>query len=698
MRFESSLSRSCSFLAFAGLALAGCGGGGGGGDNQPSEFIGGSGTGAGGVPIFWWRYGGDCFGGAGGAVEAADGGFVACGIINRLPIDWTPSQNDACLIRVDMHGQVVWQRNYGAEQEWDGANDVIATADGGFAFAGMTTNVAGDSEAYVVKTTADGTPEFERVFGEEWQDEAFALLQIPGGYLVAGTRTRSTGPGPQNDGSLAWLDASGALVAQRYYGGPSYDRIEDVLALPEGGFVFSGLRGTTPGFTGQEAWLVETDASGNVIWERTYGDGRAASVARLAEGGFVITGSVADPSGSLDCLVLCTDSEGHELWRRTFGGPDQDGGEGVCVTGTNQILVTGCTQSFTTGTSPWERQDVYLLKLDPNGDVLWQKVKGRWPECSDLAASIQETSDGGMLFCGGTSAHVMVAKADANGDTIVLGDRDVTMTIPNVEPGTLNFYNAVTAAKGAVMAVMNMREIGPFATGMLARVLGGNTSGDICDLGGSMSIVPPPTPPLAAGQSFVADYQSCASGPPPGLEILGGYTMDLVSVMGNPTTLPYQIGAVLGVDVTVTDDVGTTSLLGDLAFSRSASSETLCDDHTDLVSGSTLTVHESGTSVTVTQGGLTSGLSGIWYYLGPADLVATQTYLPQPLTITIPPAQRFTGTVRDSPSTGWMSAEAPDGSWIRITATGNGTLRLDLDTDGDGTIDFTRPMRWEDLE
>jgi hypothetical protein len=701
MKIVSRLALSCSLLTLAALAVLGpgCGGGGGGGGgNQPSDFIGGSGTGAGGVPVFWWRYGGDCFGSAGGAVQAADGSIVACGTVNRLPIDWTPSQNDACLIEVDAHGRVVWQRNYGDELKWDGANDVIATADGGFAFTGMATGASNDPQVYVVKTASDGTPEFERVFGEEWADEGFALLQIPSGFLVAGTRTHAIESGPQNDGCLAWLDASGALQEQKFYGGPSYDRIEDVLALPGGGYVFCGLRGNMPGFQGNDLWLVETDASGNVIWERTYGEGRAASVARLADGGFVITGSVPDPAGSTDCLVLCTDADGHELWRRTFGGPDQDGGEGICVTHTNQILVSGVTQSFTTGPSPWERQDVYLLKLDPNGDVVWQKVKGRWPESSDLAASIQETSDGGMLLCGGTSAHMMIAKADANGDTIRLGDLDVTMTIPNITPGTLNFYNAVTAAKGAVSAVMNMREIGPFATGMLVRTASGDTSADICDLGGSLSFVPQPGLPLSAGQHFAATFDTCTSGPPPGTQFGGGYTIDLVLVQGDPTTPQYQLAAAAGVDITVTDDVGTTSVLGDVSFERSATSASQYDENTDILSSSTLSIHESGSTVLVSQGGLTNGLAGGWYYLGPGDLLLTQTYISGVLALSIPPATRLTGATRDSPSSGWMSVTAADGSTLRITATGNGQVRLDIDTDADGTIDFTRAMRWEDLD
>jgi hypothetical protein len=303
-----------------------------------------------------------------------------------------------------------------------------------------------------------------------------------------------------------------------------------------------------------------------------------------------------------------------------------------------------------------------------------------------------------MLICGGTGAHVMIAKADANGDTIRLGDLDVTMSIPNIPPGTINFYNAVLVARGAVSAAMNMREIGPFATDTLGRVLGGNTSGDICDLGGSMSIDPQPSLPLAVGQIFAANYQDCSAGPPPGVQFQGGYTMELVSVIGDPTTMPYEITSVLAATITVTDDVGTTSLAGEVEFSRSATSASMNDERTDLATGSTLQIDSSGTTVFVTQGGLTNGLSGHLFYLGPADLVLSQTQVSGPLTLTIPAGQRFTGTVRDSPSTGWMSVEARDGSLLRITATGAGEVRLDVDTDGDGTVDYTRAMRWEDLD
>ncbi len=159
----------------------------------------------------------------------------------------------------------------------------------------------------------------------------------------------------------------------------------------------------------------------DTIWERTYG-GSAADGFRSAiptsDGGIVAVGyTYSFGAGDVDVFVVRTDASGDTLWMRAFGGPSPDYGYGVCETGDGAYVVAGYTMSLGAGA-----EDVYLLKIDDAGNVLWTKTYGG--AGLDEARSVCSTSDGCVIVAGQTyslgagSADVYVLKIDANGDTL----------------------------------------------------------------------------------------------------------------------------------------------------------------------------------------------------------------------------------------------------------------------------------------
>ncbi|MEO7991844.1 MAG: hypothetical protein ABI663_19980 [Chryseolinea sp.] len=63
-------------------------------------------------------------------------------------------------------------------------------------------------------------------------------------------------------------------------------------------------------------------------------------------------------------------------------------------------------------------KDIWLIRLDASGNVLWNKIIGG--STDETIASIRETSDGGFLICGskslGTQSSIMLIKTDKNGE------------------------------------------------------------------------------------------------------------------------------------------------------------------------------------------------------------------------------------------------------------------------------------------
>jgi len=99
--------------------------------------------------------------------------------------------------------------------------------------------------------------------------------------------------------------------------------------------------------------------------------------------------------------------------------------------------------------------DVYLLKTDANGDVLWSRTYGGRGE--DMAYSIQQTPDGGYIIAGVTSSFgagggdVYLLKTDANGLTSVEEKRPIS--IPDNFHLTQNFPNPFNSSTTVVYSI-----------------------------------------------------------------------------------------------------------------------------------------------------------------------------------------------------------------------------------------------------
>ena len=119
-----------------------------------------------------------------------------------------------------------------------------------------------------------------------------------------------------------------------------------------------------------ESYDVEVDAAGNIY---TTGYTTAASV-------FGPTISLTT-NGYSDIYISKSDANGNFLWTEVFGGAKADRGYDLAVDSAGNIYVTGyyqgsATFGSTTLNSSGGSQDIFVLKLDNNGNVLWVKSEG----------------------------------------------------------------------------------------------------------------------------------------------------------------------------------------------------------------------------------------------------------------------------------------------------------------------------------
>jgi hypothetical protein len=214
------------------------------------------------------------------------------------------------------------------------------------------------------------------------------------------------------------IGPDGEMEWSAVYGGRGNEYGHDALPLADG-FLLVGYT-TSFGAGSRDIYVVRTDARGSARWARHYGDkGRDDAVAVCAVGGgFVLAGTTSSRgAGEEDVYVLKIDGDGNELWTGVFGGERSEMASSVGVTAGGDILVAASTGTYGKG-----NDDFYLLRLDADGRKIWEKSygnKGQRGYGYDWCGGMALTGDGGALLAGHTDCqdvqNVYILNVDAAG-------------------------------------------------------------------------------------------------------------------------------------------------------------------------------------------------------------------------------------------------------------------------------------------
>jgi len=205
-----------------------------------------------------------------------------------------------------------------------------------------------------------------------------------------------------------WDVASGKLLRTLRHG----DEVMAVTFSPDGSLLASGgydnkvylwgiLRATvvsptattaSPPPTAEPSFISDT-------WIKTYGGNQdvvAGSVLLADDGGYFVVGTTNmefEPVQKGDVYLLRLDAAGEVLWEKTYGGDGYDAGQGITQANDGSLLISGVTTSFDA-----EGIDAYLLKVDQDGNELWSKTYGG--PLDEFVEGIEQTEDGGFILGG----------------------------------------------------------------------------------------------------------------------------------------------------------------------------------------------------------------------------------------------------------------------------------------------------------
>ncbi len=299
------------------------------------------------------------------------------------------------------------------------------TRDGGSILVGTIMDCYGaeSDDAWLVKSDRNGNQVWSKAFGGSGLDYANAVQQTSdGGYILAGARTPFGTD--QQDAWLIKTDADGNMVWDKTFGGSGPEHAQAVQQTRDGGYILVGFTNSS-GAGSDDAWLIKTDGDGNMEWNKTLGgsgsDGVSA-VHQTSDGGYILAGGTDAPcffglASSQDAWLLKTDANGNQEWSKTFGGIERDGANAVQQTSDGGYIVAGHTWGLWNG---FFGSDAWLIKTDANGKKVWDKTFGK--KYDDEARAVQQTMDGGYIVAGnswstvGNDNDAWVVKTDAKGN------------------------------------------------------------------------------------------------------------------------------------------------------------------------------------------------------------------------------------------------------------------------------------------
>jgi hypothetical protein len=387
-----------------------------------------------------FRYGGKGSEKLTAAVATPDSGLIMGGwSLSGMDNDKSePSQGglDYWVVKIDKAGNKQWDKRYGGTAN-DGLTAVQFTSDGGYILGGTSASgISGDKtvpawgggDFWVIKTDSAGNKQWDNRYGGTEGDMLNSMEQtFDGGYIFGGwTHSDSSGDKTQHtwghtDYWIIKTDSSGVPEWNRRFGGTEYESMFCLKKSNDGGYILGGF--TDSDSSGDKTehsrgsydyWIVKTNGSGDLLWEKTFGGSSTDELYALEQlngEGYILAGLSKSPvsgdksepnwnstGGFEDFWIVRIDTLGNKLWDKDFGGIQSEDDIGnIITTADNGFLITGTSYSNISGNKTETNlgtEQVWMVKTDAIGNLEWDKTIFNLPLPDDEFGMTIRTLDG----------------------------------------------------------------------------------------------------------------------------------------------------------------------------------------------------------------------------------------------------------------------------------------------------------------
>ncbi len=313
-------------------------------------------------------------------------------------------------VSLGVWAQNSFQRSYGLRGD-EIIYSVCETPDTSIIMAGVTNSYKLDKDSpkqpkkiYVIDTDSTGQLMWGRIYGGDHVDIAKDIYPTrDGGYVITGN-TRSFQPNvhakdKKKEVLVMKIDKKGEVQWAKTYGGKNHDYGFCIRQTLDGGYIVVGETNSF-GAASSDLYILKLDSEGNVQWTKRSGGKNLDYAFEIVEtyDGYVLAGETNTfGAGEYDIFLMKMDKDGEIQWTKTYGGVSQDYGYDLEYTADEGFILTGSSFSFGLG-----QLDYYIIRLDKQGNILWSRVYGG--SSFDQAHSVKELKDGDLLVAGFSSS------------------------------------------------------------------------------------------------------------------------------------------------------------------------------------------------------------------------------------------------------------------------------------------------------
>lgn len=293
---------------------------------------------------------------------APNGDIIVAGYVTSRETPGFP-----VMLRLDSTGNLKWSKGYNLNLDVSTPIEAIENDNNG--------DIIVVGHLFTMELNGNGDIKWLRVYPVEEDEIGYwpraVKLALDGDIIIVGTTDIDVSV---NDvyGEHIWiqrLNKDGKIKWQKtIIGGECEDYAKAIALAPNGDLIIAGTTGNFDETCDDSAWILRLDKTGNIRWQRFYKANTASGaheVAIVKNGDILIAGaSYRLGTNGGDAWVLTLDEDGNVKWQKIYGGKDVDYANSVAITPSGEVVITGKTKSFGTGIG-----DVWVLRLPANGEL-----------------------------------------------------------------------------------------------------------------------------------------------------------------------------------------------------------------------------------------------------------------------------------------------------------------------------------------
>lgn len=297
-------------------------------------------------------------------VQTSDNGYLLCGTayVHSTYMGSSISSSDLFILKLNSAGNIMWSKTFGGNQE-DYGNFIIRTHDGNYVACGTSYSFTAEpyNDIYLVKINQNGDLLWATSYAKHEQQTPFNLLETKNGnYVITGTDE------PTGDGRIVYLLGVDAI------GNKQWDNSIGPVNMSHWKWGYCSAECSNGdlmvcGMADAKTLLARTNATGNMLWEKTflvdsyYSSGLSIKFA-YDNTCFITGGSSVVINQSARCFLLRTDADGNQLFLKQFPGNVSTSGANLLLTNSHDVIITGYQYP------DYNTSSIFFTRTDMNGN------------------------------------------------------------------------------------------------------------------------------------------------------------------------------------------------------------------------------------------------------------------------------------------------------------------------------------------